>query len=112
MKNENISFYQKAKVESQVHKCNKELCKTKNTVLFKMKQLGSLENRLDSFNATNHNISPSLFILIGLSAFKGVKSIILKGKLLFENLSFCSFLNNCFFSSFQVVFVKLVPFLV
>ena len=54
--------------------------KTKNRSLLKTKQFGNLKNRFHTSYAANYNASPTLFILISLSALRCVISILVDGK--------------------------------
>ena len=54
-----------------------------DTVLFKTRRgFDGLKNRFRTFNAANHDVLLSLFILISSSAFSGVDCIFKKAKLL------------------------------
>ena len=54
-----------------------EFCKRKDTSLIKAKRFQPLENRFQTVSIASYDVLPSMFILISLSALRGVRSILL-----------------------------------
>ena len=51
-------------ISNDIKQATAKFCKAQDTVLFKTKPFDSLKNRFNTFNAADHNVLLSLFILI------------------------------------------------